>query len=110
QSFSFNSPVGMCPSCNGLGQKDEIDAGLIVPDGRLSIRGGAIAPWATGMARGEGWTVRIAEGVASAFGVDLDTPWQRLPKATQRLVLYGVGAEGKKIPIRFGKAGSANHG
>jgi excinuclease ABC subunit A len=110
QSFSFNSPLGMCPACQGLGQRDEIDPDLVVPNPKLSIREGAIAPWATGMARGEGWTVRIAEGVATSFGVDLDTPWNKLPKAKQAVVLYGKGAEGKKIPIKFGKAGSANHG
>jgi excinuclease ABC subunit A len=110
QSFSFNSPLGMCPACNGLGQKDEIDPSLVVPDPKLSIRGGAISPWATAMARGEGWTARIVDGVATAFKVDLDTPWAKLPKAQQKLVLYGVGAEGKKIPIKFGKAGSVNHG
>jgi excinuclease ABC subunit A len=108
QNFSFNSPLGMCPDCTGLGQKDEIDPELIVPDETLSIRGGAIAPWAPSMARGEGWTVRIVEGVSRAFDVDLDLPWQKLPKAKQKLVLYGAG--GQKIAIRFGKAGSMNKG
>ena len=110
QSFSFNSPVGMCPACNGLGKKDEIDPDLIIPDPSLSIRAGAVAPWATGMARGEGWTARIVDGVATAFGVNLDTPWSKLSEKHKALVLYGKGAEGKKVPIRFGKAGSVNHG
>jgi len=109
QSFSFNSPLGMCPSCNGLGQREEIDPELIIPDPRLSIRGGAIAPWASAMARGEGWTARIVEGVARAFDVDLDTPWNKLPKAKRELVLHGSG-DGRKIAIRFGKAGSMNRG
>jgi excinuclease ABC subunit A len=109
QNFSFNSPLGMCPACTGLGQKDEIDSSLIIPDPTLSIRGGAIAPWAPAMARGQGWTARIVEGVARAFDVDLDTPWQKLPKAKQKLVLYGAG-DGQKISIRFGKAGSLNKG
>jgi excinuclease ABC subunit A len=110
QSFSFNSPLGMCPACNGLGQRDEIDPALVVPDPKLSIRGGAIAPWATGMARGEGWTARIVEGVASAFKIDLDQPWDKLGKVKQQLVLYGAGAGSEKIVVKFGKAGSLNQG
>ncbi|HEY3595708.1 MAG TPA: excinuclease ABC subunit UvrA, partial [Polyangiaceae bacterium] len=74
QSFSFNSPLGMCHTCNGLGTKQEVDSGLVVPNPELSIRKGAIAPWATAMARGEGWVFRIADAVAKACAVDLDVP------------------------------------
>jgi excinuclease ABC subunit A len=108
QSFSFNSPLGMCLSCNGLGQRDVVDPRLVIPDTSLSIRGGAIAPWANAMARGEGWTARIVDGVSRAFKVDLDMPWKRIPKAKQDLVLFG--ATGKKIAIRWGKEGSLNSG
>jgi excinuclease ABC subunit A len=110
QSFSFNSPLGMCPACTGLGQKEEIDPALIIPDPHLSIRGGAIAPWAAAMARGEGWTARIVEGVARAFAVDLDAPWNRLARSKQRLVLHGPATEGSRIAVHFGKAGSLNQG
>ncbi|HEU4536307.1 MAG TPA: excinuclease ABC subunit UvrA, partial [Polyangiaceae bacterium] len=68
QSFSFNSPAGMCPDCQGLGKRAEPDPELVVPDPALSIRGGAIAPWAAAMERGEGWTFRIADAVAKACG------------------------------------------
>ena len=105
QSFSFNSPVGMCPSCNGLGQKDEIDAGLIVPDGRLSIRGGAIAPWASGMARGEGWTVRIAEGVA-ARSASISTP----PGRAYRRRSSGSCSTASERRGRRSRSGSARPG
>jgi excinuclease ABC subunit A len=108
QSFSFNSPLGMCTACNGLGFRKEVDAALIVPDETLTMRGGAIAPWATGMARGEGWTFRIADAVAKACKVNLDTPWNKLPKKKQELVLYGL--EGKRIAVSWGKAGSESHG
>src|SRR4029079_4361522 len=87
QSFSFNSPLGMCSACNGLGTRLEVAAALIVTDPTLSIRGAAIAPWATGMARGEGWTFRIADAVAKACKVNLDTPWNKLGKAKQNQVL-----------------------
>src|SRR5579859_2729699 len=95
QSFSFNSPLGMCPSCTGLGKRDEVDPDLVVPDPTKSIREGAIAPWATAMERGEGWTARIIDGVVRAFKVDLDVPWKKLPEAKKRRILYG--ADGEKI-------------
>ncbi len=108
QSFSFNSPLGMCPACTGLGKRDEVDPALVVPDPSKSIRQGAIAPWATGMEKGEGWTARIVDGVSRAFGVDLDVPWKKLPEAKKKLVLFGAG--GQKIAIRWGKKGSLNTG
>ena len=108
QSFSFNSPLGMCPSCNGLGRRDEIDPQLLVPDRKKSIRQGAIAHWAGAMERGEGWTARIVEGMARAFKIDLDTPWSKLPESKRNLVLYG--ANGQRIGVRWGKVGTDNHG
>jgi len=108
QSFSFNSPLGMCGACNGLGTRLEVDPLLVIPDPSLSMRGGAIAPWATGMARGEGWTFRIADAVAKACKVDLDRPWSKLPKKKQELVLYGLA--GQRIAVSWGKAGTESHG
>ncbi|HEY4117688.1 MAG TPA: excinuclease ABC subunit UvrA [Byssovorax sp.] len=107
-TFSFNSPLGMCQSCNGLGTRLEVDPSLVIPDAKLSIRGGAIAPWATGMARGEGWTFRIADAVAKACKVDLDTPWNKLAAKKREQVLHGL--DGAKISVTFGKAGTENHG
>src|SRR5690606_4364952 len=95
QSFSFNSPLGMCNACNGLGVRTEIDPDLVVPNPKLSIRQGAIAPWATSVERGEGWTYRIIEALARETGVDLDVPFGKLSKKQREQVLYGV--EGKKI-------------
>jgi excinuclease ABC subunit A len=108
QSFSFNSPLGMCPECNGLGMRMEVDPELVIPDRTLSIRGGAIAPWRTSVERGEGWTFRIIDAMAQACKVDLDTPWNKLPKTKQQQVLYGLGD--KKIRVTWGKEGSESHG
>jgi excinuclease ABC subunit A len=108
QSFSFNSPLGMCSACNGLGMRTEIDPELVVPDPKLSIRKGAIAPWATSVERGDGWTFRTIEGLAKATGVNLDTPFGKLPKKQRDQVLFGL--DGKKIQITWGKEGSGNHG
>jgi excinuclease ABC subunit A len=108
QSFSFNSPLGMCPACNGLGKRDVIDPELVVPDRTKSIRDGAIAHWASAMERGQGWTARIVEGMARAFKVDLDTPWNKLPESKRKAVLYG--GDGKRIGVEWGKKGTLNHG
>ena len=108
-SFSFNGPLGMCPPCQGLGTRLEVDPALVIPDASLSIRGGAIAPWASAMGRGEGWTFRIADAVAKACAVDLDVPWRKLPKKKQDLVLFGLAA-GTKISVSWGKEGSESHG
>jgi excinuclease ABC subunit A len=109
QSFSFNSPLGMCPHCHGLGSRLEIDPKLIVPDSSLSIRQGAIKPWATSAAKGEGWTFRIIDAMSKATGVDLDVPWKRLSEKQRHAVLYGLGKD-KKIRVVWGKEGSENHG
>ncbi len=108
QSFSFNSPLGMCSACNGLGTRIEIDPELVVPDRSLSIREGAIAPWGTAVERGDGWTYRMVEAVAKATGVDLDMPFGKIPKKLKDQVLFGI--EGKKIQMTWGKAGTENHG
>jgi len=108
QSFSFNSPLGMCPECNGLGTRMEVDPDLVVPDEELSIRDGAIAPWATATTRGEGWTYRIIEAMSKACEVDLDTPWKKLGKARQTQVLYGLA--GKRIKVSWGEEGTETHG
>ncbi len=108
QSFSFNSPLGMCPACNGLGTRMEVDPELVVPDPRKSIRAGAIAPWASAMERGEGWTYRIVEALSSACDVDLEVPWSKLGKRKQGQVLYGLG--GKRIKVSWGSEGGDSHG
>ncbi len=90
QCFSFNSPLGMCSSCNGLGTTYEADPSKIVPDPTLSIRGGAIAPWSNRFIMGGSWTEDIVRGVAEAYKIDLDCPFEKLPKPKKRIILYGV--------------------
>ncbi len=98
QSFSFNGPLGMCTSCHGLGTVDAIDPELVIPDRSKTIREGAIAPWATSMERGDGWRFKIIQAMSEACGVDLDTPFNKLPKKKQRMVLYGVD---ERIEVRW---------
>ncbi|MEW5741397.1 MAG: excinuclease ABC subunit UvrA [Myxococcota bacterium] len=101
-SFSFNNPLGMCPDCSGLGTRPEMDPDLIIPDKTRSIREGAVEIWATGMARGEGWTADLVDTLAKSFGIDLDTPWEKLPKKQQDVLLYGSG--GREVTMKWGDA------
>jgi excinuclease ABC subunit A len=89
QNFSFNSPLGSCPDCQGLGTRAEMDPDLIIPDPSLTIREGAVDPWAAGLDRGEGWTFEFVEHLSRSLGIDLDTPWSKLPRRDREIVLHG---------------------
>jgi len=103
-SFSFNNPLGMCDDCNGLGTRPEMDPDLIVPDRTRSIREGAIEPWASGMARGEGWTAEFVDQLARAFKIDLDVQYEKLSKREQDLIMLGSG--GREFTLRWGTGGT----
>ncbi|MDP6581824.1 MAG: excinuclease ABC subunit UvrA, partial [Vicinamibacterales bacterium] len=84
--FSFNSPQGACRVCQGLGAIDDFDPARIVPDGGKSLNDGAISPWAAGDAK----LVKVAlSGLSRHFGVDLDTPFDRLPRKQRQVLLHG---------------------
>jgi excinuclease ABC subunit A len=95
QGFSFNSPLGSCPDCQGLGTRAEMDPDLIVPDPSRTIREGAVEPWASGMERGEGWTFEFVEHLSRALRLDLDTPFAKLPRKDRDVVMYGTAAAGE---------------
>jgi excinuclease ABC subunit A len=97
QSFSFNSPLGMCPDCNGLGTKPEMDPALVVPDPSKSVREGAIEPWAKVMERSSSWTGSLLNKIAKEFDIDFDRPWRELPQRHRDLLLYG--SKGRKISL-----------
>jgi excinuclease ABC subunit A len=101
QSFSFNSPLGMCPDCNGLGTKPEMDPELVVPDPTKTVREGAIEPWAKVIERSESWTGSLLNNVAKEFGVDFDRPWNKLPKRHRDLLLYGSRGRRIAMSVRF---------
>jgi excinuclease ABC subunit A len=96
QAFSFNSPLGSCTECQGLGTRAEMDADLIIPDPSLTIRDGAVEPWASGMERGEGWTFEFVEHLSRGLGIDLDVPWSKLPPKHREVILHGTQAAGVK--------------
>jgi len=87
RSFSFNSPYGACPECDGLGVRKEVDPELVVPDPLLSLADGAIAPWSSGQSAE--YFLRLLSGLADAMGFDLDTPWKDLPAKARKAVIEG---------------------
>jgi len=90
QMFSFNSPAGMCPDCDGLGTRYTFDPELLIPDTVVSFYDGAIP--LVGPLRGMGrWRKHIYQGVADTLGIDLKKPWKKLPKEHRDWLLYGAG-------------------
>ncbi len=97
RNFSFNSPYGACTHCKGLGTKFEVDPELVVPDPDLSVLQGAIAPWAG--AKGE-YFARVLEAVAATYEFSLSTPWSKLTKAQQKVLLFGTATKTVHIEYR----------
>jgi excinuclease ABC subunit A len=97
RNFSFNSPYGFCPHCQGLGTVFEVDPELVVPNPDLSVAGGAIAPWAGGHAK---YFHRLLESTCEAFGIPYTTPFGELSKKDRKLLLYGVG-DTKRVDVKF---------
>jgi excinuclease ABC subunit A len=105
--FSFNSPHGCCPTCHGLGFQRVIDPELIVPDPTLSIAQGALDPWTKAAST---YHRRLLEAVAEANGIDIDVPWQDLPKSDRALLLDGTGSDRHTVSYRnrFGRRRTYN--
>jgi excinuclease ABC subunit A len=99
--FSFNSPAGACPACDGLGTALVFDEARIVPEPDRSLAEGALAPWR----RGAYYAGQIA-AVAEHLGIDLATPWRKLPRAVQQKLLHGLGDE--PIPMTLARRGRSD--
>ncbi len=84
--FSFNNPFGACPTCGGIGHEMKIDPARIVPDGSLSLKKGAIAPWAKSTSPYYGQTL---EALAKHYGFSLTIAWDKLPEDIRSILLYG---------------------
>ncbi|WP_209000134.1 excinuclease ABC subunit UvrA [Pannonibacter tanglangensis] len=94
--FSFNNPFGACPSCDGLGTTLAFEAELVVPDESLSLRDGAVLPWAkTGST--SPYYAQTLEAICRQFKVSMATPWRDLPEEVRHLILHGSG----KTEIEF---------
>ncbi|MGE3174115.1 MAG: excinuclease ABC subunit UvrA [Planctomycetota bacterium] len=104
--FSFNSPIGACARCDGLGEVFGFDPDLLVQDAEKSVRDGALSVFTT-----EGKMVYSRLGldhlaaVGRAFGFDLDTPWKKLPQKARKVILHGSGA--RTFEFRWKKQGAA---
>jgi len=94
--FSFNAPQGACPACDGLGVKMFFDPEMVVPDDRLSLAEGAIAPWADSSGQ---YYMQTLESIAKHFKVKMSMPWRDLPKKVRDVILYGSG--GESIAMRY---------
>ncbi|WP_028487259.1 excinuclease ABC subunit UvrA [Thiomicrorhabdus chilensis] len=95
--FSFNNPHGACPSCDGLGVKDNFDPKRVITHPELSLAGGAIRGWD----RRHKYYYDLLKAVADHYEFDVETPWEELSEEHRQVILYGSGT--KKIPLPHGK-------
>jgi excinuclease ABC subunit A len=94
--FSFNNPFGACPACDGLGTEMYFDPDLVVPDDRLSLAEGAIAPWANSSSQ---YYLQTLESLSAHYGFDLRKPFTKLPAKVRDAVLFGSGQT--EIAMRY---------
>ena len=97
--FSFNSPHGACPACDGLGLETFFDAALVVPDERRPLNAGAVAPWASSQTP---YYDQTLQGLAKHFKVKMTTPWADLPERAQQGILNGTGNEPVELVYKDG--------
>jgi len=94
--FSFNNPFGACPVCDGIGTEQHCDAELVVPNPLMSMRDGAIAPWASS---NSSYYEQTLEGICKHFNIGMKKPFGELPKNVREAILFGSGEE--VIPIKY---------
>jgi len=100
RTFSFNTPHGACPTCEGIGTKLEVDVNLLIPDKTLSINEGAIdaQEWGGPKAQG-GYYWKALEGAANLYKIDLDKPYKKLKVDQEKVILYG--SQGDEVPMTY---------
>ncbi len=96
--FSFNAPQGACPACDGLGEKMIFDEDLVVPNHALSIKKGAVVPWAKSNPPSP-YYMQVLGSLAKAFDFAMDTPWADLPEDVRAQILHGT--RGKPVTLTF---------
>jgi excinuclease ABC subunit A len=97
--FSFNNPYGACPACGGLGIEQHVDEDLVIPDKELTLRRGAIAPWAKSSSP---YYIQTLIALGKFYKFTLDTKWKDLPKKTQNAILHGSGEDEIKFSYEDG--------
>jgi excinuclease ABC subunit A len=93
RTFSFNTPKGACPDCQGLGFRLELDPDLIVPNPDLSLADGAIDSNGWNFESSDSWGGNVMRSVAQAYGFSMDTPWRDLTEDQRRVILYGTAGQ-----------------
>ena len=88
--FSFNNPYGACPECDGIGTDLSVDPNLVIPNKQLTINNGAIAPWSL---TNSPYFRQICNSLAKHYKFSLDSPWSKLPKKIQNVILFGSNDE-----------------
>jgi excinuclease ABC subunit A len=96
--FSFNAPQGACPACDGLGEKQLFDEELVVPNENLTLKQGAIVPWARSNPPSP-YYMQVLASLAGAYGFDLTTPWKQLTDEQRRVILHGT--DGAPVTLTF---------
>ncbi|GGD66199.1 excinuclease ABC subunit UvrA [Croceicoccus mobilis] len=96
--FSFNAPQGACAVCDGLGEKLLFDPQLVVPNEALSLKKGAVVPWAKSNPPSP-YYMQVLASLANHYGFELETPWEELSKEHRDAILYGT--KGKPVPLTF---------
>ncbi len=96
--FSFNAPQGACPACDGLGEKLIFDEDLVVPNHALTIKKGAVVPWAKSNPPSP-YYMQVLGSLARAYDFSLDTPWADLPEEVRNIILHGT--KGKAVTLTF---------
>lgn len=94
--FSFNSPFGACPSCDGLGMKLQVDVNTVIPDETLSLKEGAIEPWNSPTST---YYPQLLQAVCKHFNIDYEMPFKDLPQAHKDIILQG--SKGQMIPFKY---------
>jgi len=93
QLFSFNSPLGMCPDCHGIGTQIQVDIDLIIEDETLSVMEGALRWYGNVRKKKNTWRTAQLKAIYEHYNLDIDTPWQELPQDFRDIMLYGSGDE-----------------
>ncbi|MBX7496461.1 excinuclease ABC subunit UvrA [Qipengyuania sp. 6B39] len=96
--FSFNAPQGACPTCDGIGEKQLFDPQLVVPNEALSLKKGAVVPWAKSNPPSP-YYMQVLASLAKEYEFSLETPWEAFDREIRDIILYGT--KGRAIPLTF---------
>ncbi len=105
RTFSFNSPAGACPACDGLGVQMEFSPDLIIPDADLSIDQGAIVPWRGSWDNSGAYYHNLVRATCRRYGIPSDVPWHELSRKQQDFILYGGSGKNPVVVTYRNRAG-----